>query len=314
MFSIIIPYYKKRKYIERCINSVLQQNFKDFEIILIDDGSNDDISELINEKYPHNVKLVTQINQGVSVARNTGIRFAKNDYVSFLDADDCWSPIYLECLAKVINENQDVKIIGSKYSRYHNELVINSLKLDYKLITDYFAKQAIENTLFLTSATTVRADFFSNNSAFNSDLKRGEDIDVWLRIVASGGVIVYIENTLVYYSDEDQEQATRSIAKVEQTLVGQINDLYKPMIESSKNTDFKKFISKYVYFNLYPYYFSTENNLLARENLKKNQYHYFFLHLPYYLPFFVGRRIVNNRKFTKFLRLYFKFFLRKIYI
>ncbi len=313
MFSVIIPYYKKRKYIERCIDAVLAQTYQDFEIILVDDGSQDDVAQLIEEKYSGKVHLIQQENQGVSAARNTGIAAATHDYIAFLDADDYWSSFYLACNAEIINNETDVKIIGSHYTRNKSELEIKNSNLDYFKFENYF-KNAVRNTFFLTSATIVTRNFFLENFGFNSNLKRGEDIDVWLRAVASGGNAFYIKNSLVYYSDEDSEQATSSIGVVENSLVGTINEYYKSMLGQSENSHFSHFVSKYVYFNLYPYYFNKNHHQKAKENLDRNRHYYFFLHLPYYLPLFIGEKIMSNKKASRLLRLYLKFFLRKIYI
>ncbi len=312
MFSVIIPYYKKRKYIERCIDAVLAQTYQDFEIILVDDGSQDDVAQLIEEKYFEKVQLIQQENQGVSAARNTGIAAATHDYIAFLDADDYWSPFYLEKVAQIISQENDIKIIGAHYTRNKSALELTNKSLDYFKFENYF-KAAIQNTYFTSSSTIIKNIFFHNNPGFNSNLKRGEDIDVWLRAVASGGNAFYIENTLVYYSDEDVHQATASIGNVEKTLVGVINEYYKPLIEKINNPDFSTFVSKYVYFNLYPYYFSTTNHNKAKINLKQNKHYYFFLHLPYYLPLSVGQKIVSNKKLNRYLRMYLKFFLRKVY-
>lgn len=313
MFSVIIPYYKKRKYIERCLDSVFNQTFQDFEIILVDDGSQDDIAQLLEEKYSGKVHLIQQDNQGVSAARNTGIAAATHDYIAFLDADDYWSPFYLRCNAEIINNETDVKIIGSHYTRNKSELELTKKNLDYFKFENYF-KTAIRNTYFTSSSTIIRNVFFQNNPGFNSNLKRGEDIDVWLRAVASGGNAFYIKNTLAYYSDEDSEQATSSIGVVENSLVGTINEYYKSMLVQSENQDFSHFVSKYVYFNLYPYFFNKNHHQKAKDNLNNNRHYYFFLHLPYYLPLFIGEKIMSNKKASRLLRLYLKFFLRKIYI
>ncbi|MCW4450788.1 glycosyltransferase family 2 protein [Kaistella sp. BT6-1-3] len=313
MFSVIIPYYKKRKYIERCIGAVLAQSYQDFEIILVDDGSQDDVAQLIEEKYSGKVHLIQQDNQGVSAARNTGIAAATHDYIAFLDADDYWSPFYLACNAEIINNETDVKIIGSHYTRNKSELEIKNNTLDYFKFENYF-KIAIRNTFFLTSATVVTRDFFEQNPGFNSNLKRGEDIDVWLRVVASSGKAFYINNTLVYYSDEDSEQATSSIGEVANSLVGTINEYYKKELRQNENQAFSHFVSKYVYFNLYPYFFNKKHHQKAKENLNNNRHYYFFLHLPYYLPLCIGEKIMSNKKLSRLLRWYLKFFLIKIYI
>ncbi len=313
MFSVIIPYYKKRKYIERCIDAVLAQTYQGFEIILVDDGSQDDVAQLIEEKYSGKVHLIQQDNQGVSAARNAGIAAATHDYIAFLDADDYWSPFYLEKLAQIISQENDIKIIGAHYTRNKSALELTNKSLDYFKFENYF-KAAIRNTYFTSSSTIIRNVFFQNNPGFNSNLKRGEDIDVWLRAVASGGNAFYIKNTLVYYSDEDSEQATSSIGVVENSLVGTINEYYKGMLEQSQNQSFSHFVSKYVYFNLYPYFFNKNYHQKAKDNLNNNRHYYFFLHLPYYLPLYIGEKIMSNKKASRLLRLYLKFFLRKIYI
>lgn len=312
MFSVIIPYYKKRSYIERCINSVLNQTFQDFEIILVDDGSADDIKGLVEEKYMNKIRLFTQENRGVSAARNTGIAAASHNYIAFLDADDCWSPFYLEKNAAVINREVNIKIIGSHYTRVKGEIELDVLPLEYYKLQNYF-KSAIRNTYFTSSSAVIHWRFFKENEGFNSSLKRGEDIDVWLRAVASGGGAYYIKNTIVFYSNEDINQSTASIGNVENALVGIINNYYQREIEHNEAPDFSKFISKYVYFNLYPYYFSKANHNKSKKNLMQNQHYYFFLHLPYYLPVSFGERIVSNKKLNQILRLYLKFFLRKLY-
>jgi len=313
-FSVVIPYYKKREYIERCIESVKSQTFKGFEIIVVDDGSQDDLINLINEKFLNDVRLIQQPNQGVSSARNTGIKNANFEYIAFLDADDCWSSIYLDSMYRVISQNKEVTIIGSRYSRDLSKLEENVLEPQYVLFADYFKKQAIINTLFFSSSTIINKKFFVENPGFNSDLKRGEDIDVWLRAAISGGKVIYIENTLVFYSDEDKNQATRINFSVEKTLVGVINNLYQPLTKNNKNVYFDRFISLYVYFNLYPYYFSTENYRESKKILSQNQYYFFFLHIPYWIPLSWGIRINNNKFYKRMLRLYLKFFIRKFYI
>lgn len=304
MFSVVIPYYKKRQYIERCLDSVLAQTYANYEIILVDDGSEDDITNLINSKYRDKVKLIKQNNQGVSTARNTGIANATQEFIAFLDADDFWSPYYLEKNSEVIATENDVKIVGSHYTRNKNKTDISNSQLHYINLKDYFKKQAIINTLFTSSSSAVRSSFFQDNSKFNSNLKRGEDIDVWLRVMASPGNSFYIENTLVYYSDEDEDQATKVMVDIDKTLVGNITQLYQPLFTQYKNKDFEKFVSKYIYFTLYPYFFSEADHVKAKQIFKTKTYSYFFLDLVYSIPFHLGIKVQNNRKLSHYLRLY----------
>ena len=304
MFSVIIPYYKKRKYIERCIESVLNQTFKDFEIILIDDGSQDDISTVC-KKYGEYVQLISQTNQGVSAARNAGITKAKNTYVAFLDADDYWSPFYLEYNHEVIINEDNVKILGSNYTRDKYNLETESVSVYYNVIQDYFSKQMFKSTLFFTSATIVNRSFFNANRGFNSKLKRGEDLDVWFRVIAKGGKSFYINNKLVYYSDEDALQVTQTAGKIEDSILYHYPNLYEDLINT--NTAFKKSISKFIYLNLYPYFFSEQNHNSSRLVLQSIPSKFILMKLVYLFPVTWGIKLLSTVNGRLRIRQYLKF-------
>jgi glycosyltransferase involved in cell wall biosynthesis len=155
MFSIIIPLYNKSEYIEKCLHSVINQTFQDFEVIVVNDGSTDDgvekVKKIISQstrseaesftddkrsggqraqgtehraqsKYnlasktnSLQIKLLTQPNSGVSTARNNGVKAAKFNYIAFLDADDWWEPTYLEEMRNLIEEFPEAGLYGSGY-------------------------------------------------------------------------------------------------------------------------------------------------------------------------------------------------------
>jgi len=311
MFSVIIPYYKKRKYIERCLDAVLNQTFKDYEIIVIDDGSNDDIAELLAQNYSGKVTLIQQQNQGVSAARNAGIAAATHDYIAFLDADDYWSPLYLEKMAEVIHQEQNIKIIGSHYSRIKGKIETENKKLDYFLIKEYF-KNALRNMYFFTSATVISKRFFESEAGFNPILKSGEDIDVWFRAVASGGNAYYIRNTLVYYSDEDENQLTVAPKNYQNRFFANIETLY---FNENKvdNKDFYEFLSKFIYSSLYHFKYEkdTEKESNHIKNIITNKF--FFAELYYLIPFRIGNYLLKNNTFKKLTRRYFKFIFRYLH-
>ena len=104
-FSIIIPVYNVEKYIDGCLKSVMNQTFKDYEVIVVNDGTKDNSMDIV-KKY--DVKVIEQKNQGLSAARNTGVKHAKGDYLIFLDSDDSWNKDLLKELSKSIKNNPDV--------------------------------------------------------------------------------------------------------------------------------------------------------------------------------------------------------------
>ena len=303
MFSIVIPYYNKAKYIQRCIDSVVNQTHKEFEIILVDDGATDNGLQFLNTEKVVNITIIHQQNKGVSETRNVGIKNAKYPYIAFLDADDCWHHDYLKKVKEVINKEKKIKIIGSHYSRNSTFLSKPSTDLNYFKFEDYF-KIAIKNTYFTSSSTVIASEFFNADNGFNSLLKTGEDIDVWFRAVQSGGNAFYIKNTLVYYSDEDENQTTKSKQALSNSLVGNINSLYQNLMKENDADSFNTFVSKYVYFNLYPIYFDEDYRKEAKIIVKQNRHFFFWMHLVYILPFSIG---------TKSVRLYLKFINRFIH-
>ena len=94
MISVVIPLYNKEKYIKRAIESVLNQTFQKFEIIVVNDGSTDKSAEIVQNIKDPRIRLINQKNAGVSAARNRGIQEAKYEYIAFLDADDFWEKIF----------------------------------------------------------------------------------------------------------------------------------------------------------------------------------------------------------------------------
>ena len=113
-FSVVIPLYNKEAFIRRCVDSVLLQTFSEFELIIVDDGSTDkslSVVKLISDKR---IRIVSQSNQGVGLARNRGVEESKAGWVAFLDADDLWTRDHLRELCKVIEMFEDVGIASTR--------------------------------------------------------------------------------------------------------------------------------------------------------------------------------------------------------
>lgn len=292
MFSVIIPYYKKRNYIERCLDSVFAQTYTNYEVILIDDGSNDGIENLIYEKYFGKLNLIQQSNQGVSAARNQGINLANYNYVAFLDADDYWSPFYLDYASQVISNELEIKILGSNFSRVKKELPSHKPTLNYRIIENYFSKEVFRNPLFFTSATIVNKEFFLENDGFNTKMKRGEDLDVWFRAIASGGKVVFINNTLVYYSDEDENQMSIKTIELKFSILSVMLKQYNNESSPLVLRDFSRiFIRK----RIYPYFFSSVNHEDAKKILKQIGYGNLFSKLLYFAPPSIVKNIIGKK-------------------
>lgn len=140
--SVILPVYNAEKTLSRCMDSLLAQSFKDFEIILIDDGSVD-ASGMLCDSYAQryrNVKVLHQANKGVSHARNAGIQIADSKFIQFVDADDTVSKNFISSLFNAISKNQvDMAICG--YSEIYAEQNAKSVVIEKELQTGCFTKQ-----------------------------------------------------------------------------------------------------------------------------------------------------------------------------
>jgi glycosyltransferase involved in cell wall biosynthesis len=299
IFSVIIPLYNKKKFIERCINSVLSQSFNKYEIIVIDDCSTDGSSEIVERLFPQ-IQLVRKKNGGVSSARNLGIEHSKEKFVAFLDADDYWTENYLKNLYNIIENYSDIKIIGTSYSSNENNLEHNEINSGVRLLNDYFS-EAIYNTLFFTSAVVIKKDFFKSNLAFDINIKRGEDLDVWFRAILSGGKAVYVNAPLVFYSKEDETSLTNTTVTISESLVSKLSS--KQYIYLAKNNpSFSMFRDNLIYNSVYLYIYDANNKVIANKVFSSIKERNFILDTLYSLPDFLWLFLLKQPLFIKIIR------------
>lgn len=293
MFSIIIPLFNKASQIEQCLKSIEAQSFRDFEVIIIDDGSTDNSVEIIqNLDLNFDFFLLNKENGGVSSARNLGIVHAKFPYVAFLDADDSWNSRYLENANYFIRKKALVDIIGTSYTSQIEDLETLS---NYQKVENYFQK-AIKNTLFLTSGVIVRRSIL-NEFKFNEKLKYGEDLELWFTIISKYNLVYYSQTKSVFYSKDDTQSLTKSIKDVRFSF-------YFEILSNKYNTIPIGFREKFFILNSIIYYRNPINQDFLDNKIKD---------LPSkYLPLKLILRLRNIFGF-KFSRKLLKFFLFKFY-
>jgi len=215
MFSIIIPLYNKEKYIAKTIESVLCQKYSNYELLIINDGSTDNSINAVKNFSDSKIRIIQQKNQGVSTARNNGIRAAKYDYITFLDADDWWHPDFLLQMKNLIEKYTDAGIYGSKYYWVKNgkeRISQNGLVDDYTGYINYFQAYLHAWYMPLSSISTViRKSVLIKLNGFKPNLKFGEDFDLWIRI-ALYYKIAYVNCGLAYYN-QDVEKSNRALGK-----------------------------------------------------------------------------------------------------
>lgn len=195
-FSVIIPLYNKEKDIKNTLSSVLNQSFKDFEIIIIDDGSTDNSTEIINEFNDKRITLISKKNEGVSIARNFGIEKANFEYIAFLDADDYWHPNHLENFAALINKYPEHKWYASAYEKKRSSALttkINSPIMkkgkNWSGVINGFFDNCYIDSLSNSSNTCFKKSFYINLGGFNTNFTHGEDTDLWIRAALNSNLV-----------------------------------------------------------------------------------------------------------------------------
>src|SRR5690554_4012887 len=192
MFSVIIPLCNKELSISNTIQSVLDQTFQNFEIVIVNDGSTDNSVKEVEKFDDKRIRLIHQKNQGVSAARNRGIEEAKYEWVAFLDADDLWRENHLKTLDDMIKKYPIDKVFTTSYIQ-SNQTETEKPNNTIDVIDNYF-KAALERRVTWTSIMCANKEVFDKVGGFNIKLSRGEDLDLWARI---GREYRYIKSNLI---------------------------------------------------------------------------------------------------------------------
>ena len=287
MFSVIIPLYNKAPYVATAIESVLGQTYRDFEVIVIDDGSIDQSLEVAKTFENKSITIVSQPNSGVSTARNNGVKLAKYPYICFLDADDWWHPTFLEEMKRLITDFPDAGIYGSGYYIVKNgqeRIAPIGVPQGFERgIIDYCEVYAKTLCMPLTSiSVAIPKHIFDEEEGFKSKLKLGEDFDLWIRIILKHKAIL-VNKPLAYYN-QDVEVNNRAIG----------SRFYKPeehMLFSNygdfmHNEGFRFLFERLALYGLLSYYLNDVNKLevyqiLSEINWNKHEHKY----LLYYKKF-----------------------------
>lgn len=189
--SVIIPTYNRKNLVVKAIKSVLAQSYKNYELIVVDDGSDDGSGEYIKQYFPQ-IKLLQQENKGVSSARNIAIKHAKGKWIAFLDSDDLWHNDKLETQISYLNQNPEYKICHSEEIWIKDGIRINPMHKHQKLAGDIYHK-SVELCSISISTVILHKEIFTQIGLFDENLPACEDYDLWLRVTALHPVLFYNE-------------------------------------------------------------------------------------------------------------------------
>jgi glycosyltransferase involved in cell wall biosynthesis len=202
LVSVVIPVFNGTKYIIPTVESVLHQTYNNYEIIIIDDGSTDQLKELLDpylKKYSPKIKYFYQNNQGLSAARNQGIKLSNGELIALLDADDLFYPDKLTEQVAIFQNNPQIGLVQSGWELIdEHDNFLSQVKLWEKSphldLKDWLLWQAT-----LPSAMVFQKTWLEKIGGFNPQLRKMEDLDIALRFALAGGQATWLEKIAVAY-------------------------------------------------------------------------------------------------------------------
>lgn len=202
MISVVVPVYKVEKYLDKCVQSILTQTYRDFELILVDDGSPDKCPQMCDEyaKKDKRVRVIHKENGGLSEARNFGINFARGDFIAFIDSDDFVDKNFLKTLIELKDKfNADISIVGLDVVYDY----INISKKSHGIVRLLSGDEAILNMLYQKDIDTsscaklIRKEIVYNNM-FPVGKFHEDDFTTYKYFLSANKVALYTENMYFY--------------------------------------------------------------------------------------------------------------------
>lgn len=303
LVSVIIPVYNVEKYLKRCIDSVLNQSYKNLEIIIIDDGSKDKSKEICDSYKRKNKRVIVvhTKNKGLSEARNKGIEISKGEYISFIDSDDWVNPTYIEKLMALLLEYKgDISICN--FEKVYNEKMINKIyneKIEIytkeEALGELFKKEVVK---FVVSWGKIYKKYLFNNIRFPKGRYHEDEFTTYKLFGESKRIVSTNEKLIYYFKREDS--ITASSNDLEKIL--DVIEAYKEQIIYFNDKNYIKF-KKIVERKLFSQYFQLPK---YKNKELRNEYKIIFKEFPknkikfkirfmYYLPSFYYLKLKINK-------------------
>lgn len=297
--SIIIPSYNVEKYINECLDSLINQTFKEFEIIVVDDGSSDNTINILNEYQANynNIKIIQQENQYAGVARNNGMKYAQGEYLLFLDSDDFFE---LDMLEKIYNKakesDADVVLFDADVYDDRNNTLNKEITRTNKSLLPSKTVFSQKDTSFLyqifqpnTWTKLFKKDFILENQIYFSNTKNANDLKFVFIATACAKKIVYLDRKLVHYRKHTGISIGDTTKINETSILNVFLDTYLQLKDKNKYTKNieHSFLNAFIHHIYYPlksknyaarldFISSFLNHRIYKENLSENELESYF--------------------------------------
>jgi len=229
--SVIIPTYNRWPIVEEAIESVLAQSYGAFEIIVIDDGSDDGTADRL-QKYAGSLRLVSRERRGVAAARNYGVGIAQGRYVAFLDSDDLWLPNKLEIQTAFMDQHPEVQICQTEEIWIRQRTRVNPKAKHRKPSGDIF-RPSLDLCLVSPSAVMMTKELFDRVGGFDEGFPVCEDYDLWLRIAVESWVGL-VPTALVVKRGGHADQLSCSMWGMDRYRVRSLQNLLRSGLRGAK--------------------------------------------------------------------------------
>jgi len=230
--SLIIPSYNRSSSLNRALQSVLSQSHLPNEIIVVDDGSNDNTAEMLREEFPQ-VTYLYQSNKGVSSARNLGIQHSTGDWIAFLDSDDTWLSHKLEKQVSALQQSPELKICHTEEIWIRNGVRVNAMN-KHKKSGGWIFKQCLPLCAMSPSSIMIHRDIFDHLGLFDENLVACEDYDLWLRI-SNQYPVLFLEQPLINKYGGHSDQLSQQHWGMDRFRIQALDKLLKHSIVSDEN-------------------------------------------------------------------------------
>jgi glycosyltransferase involved in cell wall biosynthesis len=245
LISVIIPAYNCEKTIKETIEAVLNQTFTDLELILINDGSQDNTLDVVSQISDPRIQVFSYPNAGVSASRNRGIFHATGEYISFIDADDLWTADKLETQLKALQENPKAAVAYSWTDWIDESGKFLGTGVHLTITGDVFSKLLLVDFMGSGSNALIRKQALIEVGGFETSLVHAEDWDLWLRLAARYHFVAIPSPQILYRKSTNS--ASMSVLKMEAGSLKVIERAYAQAPDSLKHLKLDTLGNRYKY-------------------------------------------------------------------
>ena len=225
MISVVIPTYNRRDLLTRAVQSVLDQTFRNWELWVVDDGSEDGSKQALERFGDDRLHYVYQEHQGVSAARNTGIRLSRFPWICFLDSDDSWHPTKLEKQLTVLGRHPHYRVIYADEIWIRRGKRVNPKKIHRKY-GGWIYHCCLPLCIISPSSVLIDRRLLQEHGLFDETFPVCEDYELWLRI-SSRNPIFFLEEALIVKTGGHRDQLSRSTWGMDRYRIQALTKIYR---------------------------------------------------------------------------------------